>query len=98
MDLREELEKRDLLYQFTDEHLFDVYEKGGEKFYCGYDPTADSLQIGHMLTIMAAVNFMKRGNTFVMVIGGATGFIGDPSGKDSARVFLDEEQLRHNQE
>ena len=46
-----------------------------EKFYCGYDPTADSLHLGHFLTFMAAVNFMKRGNTFVMLIGGATGMI-----------------------
>jgi tyrosyl-tRNA synthetase len=98
MNLRAELEQRDLLYQFTDEKLFALYEKGGEKFYCGYDPTADSLQLGHLLTIMTAVNFMKRGNTFVMIVGGATGFIGDPSGKDSARAFLDEEQLRYNQE
>jgi len=98
MLLKEELEKRDLLYQFTDEQLFDLYEKGGEKFYCGYDPSADSLQIGHFLTLMTAVNFMKRGNTFVLVVGGATGFIGDPSGKDSSRSFLDENQLRHNQE
>ena len=75
MHLREELEKRDLLYQFTDEQLFERYEKGGEKFYCGYDPTADSLHVGHLLTIMTAVNFMKKGNTFVMIIGGATGFI-----------------------
>jgi tyrosyl-tRNA synthetase len=47
---------------------------------------------------MTAVNFMKRNNTFVMIVGGATGFIGDPSGKDGSRVFLDEAQLRHNQE
>jgi tyrosyl-tRNA synthetase len=47
---------------------------------------------------MTAVNFMKRGNTFVLIVGGATGFIGDPSGKDTSRAFLDEAQLRHNQE
>jgi tyrosyl-tRNA synthetase len=45
MKLREELEARGLLYQMTDEKLFDIYEKGGEKFYCGYDPTADSLHL-----------------------------------------------------
>jgi tyrosyl-tRNA synthetase len=98
MNLRDELAARDLLYQFTDEKLFNLYDSGGQKFYCGYDPSADSLQIGHLLTIVAAVNFMKRGNTFVMVVGGATGFIGDPSGKDASRAFLDETQLRHNQE
>lgn len=97
MHLKEELAARNLLYQYTDESLFELYQKGGEKFYCGYDPTADSLHLGHMLTIMTAVNFMKRGNTFVMLIGGATGHIGDPTGKTEQRAFLDEAQLRHNQ-
>lgn len=98
MQLKQELEARGLLYQTTSENFFDLYEKGGEKFYCGYDPTADSLHLGHFLTFMAAVNFMKRGNTFVMLIGGATGMIGDPTGKSEARAFLGLEQLRHNQE
>ena len=98
MKLREELEVRGLLYQYTDEKFFDLYEKWGEKFYCGYDPTADSLHLGHFLTFMAAVNFMKRGNTFVMLIWGATGMIGDPTGKSEARAFLWLDQLRHNQE
>ena len=98
MKLREELEARGLLYQYTDENFFDLYEKWGEKFYCGYDPTADSLHLGHFLTFMAAVNFMKRGNTFVMLIWGATGMIGDPTGKSEARAFLWLDQLRHNQE
>ena len=98
MRLREELEARGLLYQYTDEKFFDLYEKWGEKFYCGYDPTADSLHLGHFLTFMAAVNFMKRGNTFVMLIWGATGMIGDPTGKSEARAFLWLDQLRHNQE
>ncbi|MDO4714198.1 MAG: tyrosine--tRNA ligase [bacterium] len=98
MQLKQELEARGLLYQMTSENFFDLYEKGGEKFYCGYDPTADSLHLGHFLTFMAAVNFMKRGNTFVMLIGGATGMIGDPTGKTEARAFLGLEELRHNQE
>lgn len=98
MKLREELEARGLLYQVTNEAFFDIYDQGGEKFYCGYDPTADSLHLGHFLTFMAAVNFMKRGNTFVMLIGGATGMIGDPTGKSEARAFLGLDQLRHNQE
>ncbi len=98
MHLREELETRGLIYQATNEAFFDLYDQGGEKFYCGYDPTADSLHLGHFLTFMAAVNFMKRGNTFVMLIGGATGMIGDPTGKSEARAFLGLDQLRHNQE
>ena len=98
MHLREELEARGLLYQTTNEAFFDLYDQGGEKFYCGYDPTADSLHLGHFLTFMAAVNFMKRGNTFVMLIWGATGMIWDPTGKSEARAFLGLDQLRHNQE
>ena len=98
MHLRGELEARGLLYQTTNEAFFDLYDQGGEKFYCGYDPTADSLHLGHFLTFMAAVNFMKRGNTFVMLIGGATGMIWDPTGKSEARAFLGLDQLRHNQE
>lgn len=98
MNLKQELQARGLLYQTTNDTFFDLYEKWGEKFYCGYDPTADSLHLGHFLTFMAAVNFMKRGNTFVMLIGGATGMIGDPTGKSEARAFLGLDQLRHNQE
>ena len=59
MTLREEREKRGLLYQFSDEKLFDIYNKGGEKFYVGFDPSSDSLQLGNMCAIMAAVNLMK---------------------------------------
>ena len=98
MKLREELEARGLLYQMTDEKFFDIYEQGGEKFYCWYDPTADSLHLWHFLTFMTAVNFMKRWNTFVMLIGWATWMIWDPSGRTEARAFLGLEQLRHNQE
>jgi tyrosyl-tRNA synthetase len=68
MNLQDELKQRDLLYQFTDETLFNLYDTGGQKFYCGYDPSADSLHLGHLLTIMTAVHFMKRGNTFVLLI------------------------------
>ena len=98
MNLKEELQARNLLYQTNDDQLFEIYEKGWQKFYCGYDPTADSLHLGHFLTFMAAVNYMKRWNTRYLLIGWATGFIWDPSGRDSSRAFLDENQLRHNQE
>ncbi len=97
MHLREELETRGLVYQFTDEKLFDLYEKGGQKFYCGFDPTSDSLQLGNFVSFMTAVNFMKRNNTFVMIVGGATGMIWDPSGKTSDRTMLDETMLRDNE-
>ena len=98
MALKAELESRGLLYQLTDEKVFEKYDKGGQKFYCGYDPTADSLHLGHFLTLMTATRLMQKGNIFYLLVGGATGFIGDPSGKESARALLDEAQLRHNQE
>ncbi|NOZ45020.1 MAG: tyrosine--tRNA ligase [bacterium] len=56
------------------------------------------MHLGNLVTIMAAVNFMKRGNTFYVMIGGATGMIGDPGGRDAERTFLDEALLRHNQD
>lgn len=62
MNLREDLEARGFLNQFTDEKLFDLYTKGGQSFYIGFDPSADSLQLGNMCGIMAAVNLMKYGN------------------------------------
>jgi tyrosyl-tRNA synthetase len=75
LPLKQELESRGLYYQFSNEKLFESFEKGGEKFYIGYDPTADSLTIGNFATLMVALQFMNRGNTFVVIIGGATGMI-----------------------
>ena len=98
MKLREELEQRGLLYQFTDEKVLDLLHTGGQKFYIGYDPSADSLQIGNMFSVMAAVHLMKYGNKCYFLVGGATGMIGDPSGKSEERNFLSEQQLRHNEQ
>jgi len=95
--LREELQQRWFINQETSEDFFDIYEKGGANFYCWYDPTADSLHLWNFVTIMAAVNFMKKGNTFYLLIGGATGIIWDPGGKEAERNFLTEEILLHNQ-
>jgi len=97
MHLQQELQNRWFIKQITNENILSEFEKGGQKFYCWYDPTADSLHLGHMVTIMASVNFMKKWNTFVMLIWGATWMIGDPSFKDSERSFLDEKTLEHNQ-
>lgn len=60
------------------------------------DPTADSLHLGNFVNFMNAVHLMRRGNICIPLIGGATGMIGDPGGKDSERSFLDEETLAHN--
>jgi len=66
--------------------------------YIGFDPTADSLHIGHMVQAMLLVHFQRAGHIPIALIGGATGMIGDPSGKSEERVLLDEETLRKNQE
>lgn len=65
--------------------------------YIGFDPTADSLHIGHMVQVMLLVHFQRAGHVPVALIGGATGMIGDPSGKSEERNLLDEETLRKNE-
>jgi len=98
MNLREEREQRGLVNQFSDEKIFDLYNKGWEKFYIWFDPSADSLQIGNMFSVMAAVHLMKYGNKCYFLVWGATGMIGDPSGRSDERNFLSEEGLRHNEQ
>ncbi len=66
--------------------------------YIGFDPTADSLHIGHLVQVMLLVHFQRSGHTPVALVGGATGMIGDPSGKSEERSLLDESTLRKNQE
>jgi len=96
MHLKQELEDRWFLYQVTDEKVFDLFEKGGQSFYFGCDPTADSLHLGNFVVFMQAVNYMKKGNKLYLIVWGATGMIGDPGGKESERSFLDEEALKYN--
>src|SRR5665648_199630 len=66
--------------------------------YIGFDPTADSLHIGHMVQVMLLMHFQQAGHIPVALVGGATGMIGDPSGKSEERNLLDEESLQKNQE
>lgn len=66
--------------------------------YVGIDPTADSLHIGHLVSVMMLRHFQRAGHKPIALIGGATGMIGDPSGKSAERNLLDEAALRHNQE
>ena len=66
--------------------------------YLGIDPTADSLHIGHLCGVMMLRHFQRCGHKPLALVGGATGMIGDPSGKSQERNLLDEETLRHNQE
>jgi tyrosyl-tRNA synthetase len=76
----------------------DLLNKEKTSGYIGFDPTADSLHIGHMVQVMLLVHFQRAGHTPIALVGGATGMIGDPSGKSEERNLLDEASLRKNQE
>lgn len=78
----------------VEEHL----AKGPQRGYIGFDPTADSLHVGNLVQIMTLVHFQRNGHIPVALVGGATGMVGDPSGKSEERQLLKEDVLRHNQE
>ena len=97
MDFIEELTWRGMIHTVmpgTDEQL----KKGMTTAYLGIDPTADSLHIGHLCGVMMLRHFQRCGHKPLALIGGATGMIGDPSGKSAERNLLDEATLRHNQD
>src|SRR5699024_1208129 len=92
----EELKWRGMLHDAmpgTEEHLMQEMRSA----YVGFDPTSDSLHIGSLVPIMVLAHFQRCGHKPVALIGGATGMIGDPSGKSKERNLLDEESLRKNQ-
>jgi len=91
-----ELKWRGLIHDITPK-TEDYLLKNSTAGYIGFDPTADSLHIGNLVQIMTLVHFQKCGHTPIILIGGATGMIGDPSGKSKERSFLDEETLINNQ-
>ncbi len=93
----EELQWRGMLHQDmpgTEEHLLEKMRSA----YVGFDPTADSLHIGNLVPIMLLAHYQRCGHRPIALVGGATGMIGDPSGKSSERNLLDEKTLRYNQE
>ncbi len=97
MNFVEELKWRGMIHDMmpgTEEQL----EKELTSAYVGIDPTADSLHIGHLVGVMMLKHFQRAGHRPIALIGGATGMIGDPSGKSQERNLLTEETLRHNQE
>ena len=97
MNFVEELKWRGMVHDVmpgTDEQL----DKELTSAYLGIDPTADSLHIGHLVGVMVLKHFQLAGHKPIALIGGATGMIGDPSGKSEERNLLDEPTLRHNQE
>lgn len=87
MDLLQELEWRGLINQATDmEGLRQLLNEGKVTLYCGFDPTADSLHIGSLLPILTLRRFQLAGHRPIALVGGATGLIGDPSGKKRAYI------------
>jgi tyrosyl-tRNA synthetase len=97
MNLIEELRWRGMIQDImpgTEEQL----KKEMTTAYIGFDPTADSLHIGSLVPILLLVHFQKAGHKPIALVGGATGMVGDPSGKSEERNLLSEETLRHNQE
>jgi len=97
MNFVEELKWRGMIHDIMPgtEELLSKEKSSG---YIGFDPTADSLHIGHMVQVMMLLHFQRAGHTPIALVGGATGMIGDPSGKSEERNLLDEQSLRRNQE
>jgi len=98
MTLFEELTWRGLVKQVTHQELGNELEKERFTFYCGFDPTASSLHIGSLLTIMGLVHFQRAGHRPIVLVGGGTGMIGDPSWKADERALLSKEQVAENAE
>ncbi|HCV5978317.1 TPA: tyrosine--tRNA ligase [Staphylococcus aureus] len=95
--LIEDLKWRGLIYQQTDEQgIEDLLNKEQVTLYCGADPTADSLHIGHLLPFLTLRRFQEHGHRPIVLIGSGTGMIGDPSGKSEERVLQTEEQVDKN--
>jgi tyrosyl-tRNA synthetase len=98
MKFFDELKARGIIDALShEEELEKKFNEGGMSFYCGYDPTAKSLQLGNLFTIVTCMRFQKAGHKPYMLVGGATGMIGDPSGKSEERNLLDEEVLKENE-
>lgn len=97
MNFVEELRWRGMLHDIMP-GTEDMLKKECITAYVGIDPTADSLHIGHLCSVMMLKHFQRCGHKPIVLVGGATGMIGDPSGKSDERNLLDEDTLRHNQE
>lgn len=97
MGIYEELQERGLIAQVTDEpEIRDLINNGGARFYIGFDPTADSLHVGHFMALCLMKRLQEAGNKPVVLIGGGTGHIGDPSGKSDMRSMMTTETINHN--
>lgn len=97
MQIYEELKARGLIAQVTDEELIrDLVNNGKATFYIGFDPTADSLHVGHFMALCLMKRLQMAGNKPIALIGGGTAMIGDPSGRSDMRQMMTKETIQHN--
>ena len=97
MKIYDELKARGLIAQVTDEELIaDLINNGKATFYIGFDPTADSLHVGHFMALCLMKRLQMAGNKPIALIGGGTGMIGDPSGRTDMRQMMTPETIQHN--
>ena len=99
MKIYDELKVRGIVSQSTNEEkVEDIINNGKAVFYMGCDPTADSLHVGHFVQLMMISRLQKCGHIPILLFGGGTGYIGDPSGKNSMRRMMTKEEIEHNVE
>ena len=97
MGIYEELQARGLIAQVTDEPLIrELVNNGKATFYIGFDPTADSLHVGHFMALCLMKRLQQGGNKPIALIGGGTAMIGDPSGRTDMRQMMTKETIEHN--
>lgn len=97
MKIYDELKARGLIAQVTDEELIsNLVNEGKATFYIGFDPTADSLHVGHFMELCLMKRLQMAGNKPIALLGGGTGYIGDPSGRSDMRSMMTPEQIQHN--
>ncbi len=97
MGIFEELQQRQLIAQITNEkEVKDLINSGNARFYIGFDPTADSLHVGHFMALCLMKRLQMAGNKPIVLIGGGTGYIGDPSGRSDMRSVMTKETIEHN--
>ena len=97
MGIYEELQARGLIAQVTDEpEIRELINNGGARFYIGFDPTADSLHVGHFMALCLMKRLQLAGNKPIVLVGGVTGMVGDPSGRTDMRKMMTPETIQHN--
>ena len=97
MGIFEELQQRQLIAQITnEEEVKNLINSGNARFYIGFDPTADSLHVGHFMALCLMKRLQMAGNKPIVLIGGGTGHIGDPSGRSDMRSMMTSEMINHN--